>query len=344
KKNLDPSFELFSDILLHPTFPDEEIERVRNDRLTHLRQQKDTAAVIASKVFNGAVYGSGHPYGFMEIGTEDSNRDIDRKAIVQFYRSGYTPGNSALVVSGDIEASEIHSLAEKYLGSLKNVPSGSTPEAITRKTSPRLILVDRPESSQTVLRIGHTGLPHSHPDYVPVDVMNTILGGLFSSRMNRNLRERNGYTYGVSSSYLFRRGPGPFVIGTSVRADATAAAIREIFNEIKMMQSERVTREELSIAKDSIARSLPGLFETTYDTASSLGHLFVYDLPDTFYRDLPDRIQQVSREDVQKMAGEHLKPNEAVVVAVGDRKKIEKSLKEIDFGTIELRDSGGEPI
>jgi zinc protease len=207
--------------------------------------------------------------------------------------------------------------------------------------SPKVIIVDRPESPQTVLRIGHVGLSRAHPDYVPVDVMNTTLGGLFSSRINRNLREKNGFTYGASSAFIFRRGPGPFVIGTSVRADATASAVREVFGEIGRMQQERISPEELSAAKDSIAYSLPGLFETAHDTASSVGQQFIYDLPPDCYRNLPEMIQNVSAEDVLRVAQKHLKPREAIVVAVGSRRKIEKGLEQAGWGPVEIRDHDG---
>jgi len=344
KKNLDPAFELVSDVLLNPTFADKEIERIRNDRLTHLLQQKDNPGAIATKIFYSAVYGSEHPYGYMEIGTEQSNEAITRELVVDFYRSGYTPANATLVVAGDIIESELQSLAEKYFGSWEGAQPCSTKSADVGNRSPRIIIVDKPKSSQTFLRIGHTGLPRAHSDYITVDVMNETLGGLFSSRINRNLREKNGYTYGASSAFVFRRGPGPFVVGTSVHTDATTPAIKEIFGEIERMQQERVAKEELIIAKDSIAQSLPGLFETTHDTTSSIGQLFIHELPFTHYRDLPGMIRRVSAEDVQEVARKHLKPEEAIIVAVGDCSKIEKELRATNLGQVEIRDCNGNPI
>jgi zinc protease len=182
----------------------------------------------------------------------------------------------------------------------------------------------------------------SNPDYAALDVMNTALGGLFSARINQNLREKHGYTYGASSAFVFRRGPGPFLVGTSVRTDVTAPAVVEIFNEIERMRDTRVTPEELATAKDSISRSLPGMFETTPDAASSIGQLYVYNLALTYFRDLPDRIQDVSAEEVQRVAQKYMKPEEAVIVAVGDREKIQPELEKLNLGPIEIRDASGK--
>jgi len=192
-----------------------------------------------------------------------------------------------------------------------------------------------------VLRIGHVGISRSHPDYVAVDVMNTALGGLFSSRINLNLREQHGFTYGASSAFVFRRGAGPFVVGTSVRTDVTAAAVLEIFREIDRMRESEITPEELATAKDSISRSLHGMFETTPESAWNIGQLFVHNLPLSYYHDLPGYIQEVSAARVRQVAREHLKPEEAVIVAVGDRGKIEPQLEKLNLGPIEFRDPTG---
>ena len=194
-----------------------------------------------------------------------------------------------------------------------------------------------------MLRIGHVGVARSNPEYVAIEVMNTALGGLVSSRINLNLREKHGYTYGASSAFVFRRGAGPFLVGTSVRTDVTAPAIAEIFHEIERMREGNFTLEELATAKDSIARSLPGLFETTPESASSIGQLFVHNLPLDYYHDLPKEIERISAAGVQHVAWRYLRPEEMVIVAVGDRSKIEPELVKLDMGPIEYRDPGGNP-
>jgi zinc protease len=342
KRNVDAAFDLVSDILLNPAFSPEEIERIRNDRLIHILQQKDNPGVMATKVFFNAVYGPGHPYGYTEIGTEESNRSITRTLLAAFYQAGYTASNAALIAAGDITESELLALSEKYFGKwMGGKPAFENLESAQRTTR-RIVIVERSEAPQTALRIGHVGVERSHPDNVALDVMNTAFGGLFSARINQNLREKHGYTYGASSAFIFRRGPGPFLIGTSVRTDVTAPAIAEIFFEIERMRDSEVTPEELATAKDSISRSLPGMFETTPESASSIGQLFVHNLPLTYFHDLPELIQNVSAEEIQQVARKHLRPEDAMIVAVGDRRKIEPELEKLNLGPIEIRDSSGK--
>lgn len=342
RKNTDAAFELLSDVLLNPLFAPEEIERIRHHRVTHIQQQKDNPAVLAIKVFFNAVYGPSHPYGFTDIGTEESNRVLTRDLLRGFYQGGYTAANSALIVAGDLTQPELESLAEKHLGGWRSEGEAREISEVGTRPGRRIIVVHKPDSPQTVLRIGHVGTPRSNPDYVALEVMNTALGGLFSSRINQNLREKHGYTYGASSAFIFRRGAGPFLVGTSVRTDVTADAIREIFREIERMRESEILPEELATAKDSISRSLPGLFETTPEAASSIGQLFVHGLPLDYYHNLPDQIESVSTSRVREVAEKYLRPDEAIIVAVGDRSRIEPQLEKLDFGPIEFRDSTGK--
>lgn len=343
RKNAGTAFDLVADILLNPAFAAQEIERVRNDRLTQILQQKDNPAVLAIKVLFDAVYGSSHPYGNMDVGTEESNRAISQDLLRQFYREGYCPENSALVVAGDITEAELRAMAEKYFGSWRAAGSDARTPAAAGSTKRKIVIVDKPDAPQTVLRIGHIGVPRSHPEYVGIEVMNTAFGGLVSSRINLNLRETHGYTYGASSVFVFRRGAGPFLIGTSVRTDVTAPAVAEIFNEITRMREGILTLEELATAKESIARSLPSLFETTPESASSTGQLFVHNLPLDYYRNLPEKIQRVSAAGAEHIAWKFMRPEEMIIVAVGDRRKIEPELARLDLGPIEHRDSAGLP-
>jgi zinc protease len=344
KRNAAAAFELAADILLNPAFDPDEIERIRNDRLTQILQQKDNPNVLAAKVFFDSVYGATHPYGYLDVGTEASNRTITRALLTRFYQSGYAAANSALIVAGDITAAELQALAETSFGAWLRTGSVPVIPAVANKGTRRIVIVERPDASQTNLRIGHIGTVRANPDYVAIDVMNTALGGLFSSRINLNLREKHGYTYGAFSAFAFRRGPGPFLVGTSVRTDVTAPAIAEIFRELECMRDSRITPEELATAKDSISRSLPGLFETTPESASSIGQLFVHNLPLNYYQSLPESIESVSAARVQEVAQKYLKPEEAVIVAVGDRSRIEPELEKLNLGPIEIRDSMGNPV
>jgi zinc protease len=305
-------------------------------------QQRDNPNVLASKVFSSEVYGASHPYGYTELGTEESIKAITREDMSKFWQAGYVPENAALVVAGDLNESELRALAEKHFGKWTGKAGTVSRPDVRASAARRILLVDKPGAPQTALRIGMVGVPRANPDYVPIQVMNTGLGGLFSSRINMNLREKNGYTYGAGSTFQFRRGPGPFFTSTSVRTDVTAPAVREIFNEFERMRATDVSAEELKIAKDSFARSLPGLFETTGQAAATIGQLFIYDLPLDYYRTLPSKIDAVTVADVRRVAGKYLLPDSMVIVAVGDRSKIEAELLKLNLGKVEARSSDGK--
>ncbi len=344
KNNIDKGFELLSDVTLHPAFVPQELQRVRQRRLVELLQMRDNPGQLAASVFSRVVFGSNHPYGFPNLGTEGSNKAITRADIQSFWKTRYVPGNAALVVTGDISESEVRTLAKKYFGQW----TGPTPELelmpADNPLTRHIVIVDNPGAPQTQLRVGHIGIARDSPDYISLGVMNAALGGNFSSRINMNLREEHGYTYGAYSVFASRRVPGPFFIAAGVRTDATAPAISEIFKEVDRMQQEPITAQELALAKDSIARSLPGMFETTASTANSIGSLFVYGLPLDYYRDFPAKVDSVDASDVQQMAKEYLRPRRMVVVAVGDRAKIEPELKKLDLGATELRNFEGNVL
>jgi zinc protease len=343
-RNVEAVFELAADVLLNPEFPESEVERLRHDRLTQLLQHRDNPNSLAAKHFFRVLYGPRHPYGYIELGTETSNRAIRRDDLARFWQHGYSPTAAALMVAGDITAEELRSLAERHFGSWRGRTLAAAPPDVESCAERRIVIVDKPGAPQTALRIGHIGIAHNHADYVPTTVMNAALGGLFSSRINMNLRETHGYTYGASSTFVYRRGPGPFLVGTSVRTDVTAAAVREILIEIENIRNGDVLPEELATAKDSIARSLPGLFETTPLAASSISQLFVHHLPSDYYRRLPGAIDAVTAADVRRVAQQHLRPERMIVVAVGDRSKIGASLEQLDLGPAQAIDLDGNPI
>jgi zinc protease len=344
KKNFGAAFALAADVLLHPEFPDHEIERLRHDRLTEILQQRDNPNTLAAKHFAGVLFGPDHPYGCTELGTEPSNRAITRAHLLDFWKTGYFPSAAALIVAGDITEDELRRLAEKHLGAWGGDGNAATPPSVKSSPGRKIVIVDKPASSQTVLRVGQIGIARAHSDYVPTMVMNAALGGLFSSRINLNLREQHGYTYGASSTFVYRRGAGPFLVGTSVQTDATAAAVTEILREVERMRSSDVLPEELTTAKDSIARSLPGLFETTPQATSTIGQLYVHGLPLDYYRSLPDAIDSLTAADVRRVAEQHLQPERMTVVAVGDRSMIRESLEKLQLGPVECIDVDGRTI
>jgi zinc protease len=333
----DAAFAILADVIRNPAFAMEEIERVRTSRQTALVQQRDNPAAIAQRAFSEALYGLDHPYGYTELGTTASLAGIARDDLVNFWKQGYAPGNSALVVAGDISAKDLRALAEKHLGAWTGNSSSRVLAKVEQVTKGRTLVIDKGAAPQTALRIGEVGVSRSSADYVPLTVMNGALGGLFSSRINLNLREKNGYTYGASSGFGFRRGAGPFAVGTNVRTDVTAPAVREIFSEIERIRAEPINEEELRTSRDSFARSLPGQFETSADAAASGSQLFVYGLPLDYYDHLPAQIDAVSIADVQRVARQYLDPAIMVTVAVGDKSKIEPALRELNHSPVEVR-------
>jgi len=334
---VNDAFDILADIVQNPAFAAEEIERVRANRQTQVLQLSDNADAVARAVLYEALYGKAHPYGFIELGTAESVAATKRDDIVDFWRKGYAPGNSALVVAGDITEAKLRDLATAHFGKWSGVASAAPVPVAPKKVIARTLVVDKGAAPQTALRVGGVGVPRSSPDYVPLIVMNGALGGLFSSRINLNLREKNGYAYGAGSSFAFRRGVGPYAVIGSIRTDATAPAVKEIFTEIKRMRDEPLTAEELTLSRSSFSRSLPALFETNADVAASGGTLFIYGLPIDYYTTLPGKIDAVTVADVQRVAKEHLRPEEIVTVAVGDKSKIEQPLRELNQSPVEIR-------
>ena len=342
-RNFPAALALVADVVLRPSFPAEEVERVRGTRLADLAQQKGNPVQIVNVVTNRTMYGA-HQYGFNEIGTVESNKQLTRDDLQTFWRQHFVPGNAALVVSGAITIPELRKLAESAFGSWPKGTATPVKLGVPSAALPRLVIVDRPGSPQTQLRVATFGVPRSSPDYVPVRVMNTILGGMFASRINMNLREEHGYTYGANSQFPFWRSGGPFSVATGVRTDVTAPAVHEVMLELKKMTDTRVTPQELTLAKDAITLQLPALFETNDRTATSLSTLFTHGLPLNYYSNLSEQISVVDAQAVQEVAKKYLLHDKFVVVAVGDRSKIAETLEK-ELGTkAEIRDADGAPV
>jgi len=333
--NVDPGFDLLADATLHPAFEAKQIERFRSRRITAVLQENDDPVKLVLRTVNQILYPKS-PYGFSILGTETSNKTISRDDILAFWKQGYVPSNAALAISGDVNESQLLGLARKYFGSWSGpdfkprIPA--TPPAPTSSVS----IVDKPGSPQTVLALASLGASRNTPDYVPLEVMNTALGGLFSSRINMNLREEHGYSYGAFSFFRYRRGVGFFLTGGAIRTDATAPAARELFKELKRVRESELTPNELKKSKDSFSKTLVGNFETTEAISSTIGFQFVFGLPLEYYRDLPAQIDKVSSADTLRVAKEYLHPDAMIVVAAGDRVKIEPGLKELNVGEVKV--------
>jgi zinc protease len=343
-RNFPAALALLADVALHPSFPAAEVERIRAARLADLVQQRSSPNIVAQNVTSAALYGREHPYGLPGIGTVDSIKAMRRDDLQAFWRQNFVPANAALVVSGAITVQELRKLADSAFGAWPRGTAAPVKLGAPASTSTRLIIVDRPGSPQTQLRVATIGIARSNPDYIPVRVMNTILGGLFSSRINLNLREAHGYTYGASSQFTYARNPGPFAVASGVRTDVTAPAVHEVLGELKRMAETRVTPDELTLAKDAITQSLPGSFETSDRTVGNLSTLFTYGLPLNYFSNLSEQISVVDAQAVQEMAKKYIVPGKFVVVAVGDRAKIGPALESELGAPAQLRDPEGLPV
>ena len=342
KQNASSTMAILSDVALHPAFPDKDIERLRDERTTALLQQRDSPNQTASRMMWNCLYGPSHPYGHITLGTADAIKKISRDDMQKFYQAYYTPKNAALVVVGDVTEAEAKKLATEALGTWQGPPTETPRPPQGQMINSRVVIVDKPGMPQTALRVVQLGLMRSDPDFERMDLANTILGGLFSSRINMNLREAHGYTYGAFSQLSENRGQGPFLIGTSVRTDVTGASIDEILKEVHGMVEKPVTDDELRMAKESTIRTLPAAFQTVLSTAGTIATLYLYDLPPDYYQTLPGRIQTITSADVQAVSKKYLAPDRMLVIAVGDRSKIEPQITKLNLGAVAYKDLDGK--
>ncbi|MHB1224701.1 MAG: M16 family metallopeptidase [Gemmatimonadaceae bacterium] len=331
---LDSALALFADVALRPTFPPAELERLRQDRLTSLIQLRDRGPAIADRVFPAVLYGDDHPYGRPLTGTEATTKAITRADVQRFYDSVYRPNNATLIVVGDVAVDDIVRRAERVFGAWEarpvTAPRSSTPPAAGTS---RVYVVDKPGAAQSSVRIGAVGVARSTPDYFPLLVMNTILGGSFTSRLNQNLRETHGYTYGARSGFAMRTAAGPFLASAEVVAAKTDSSLIEFFRELRAIR-DTVPAEELEKARRFLQLQLPGDFETTGDIAAQLVPIALYDLPLDYYGSYSRRIGAVSQADVQRVARRYVDPDRLSVVIVGDRTSIEPTLRSADIAPL----------
>jgi zinc protease len=332
---LDAALPIMADVALRPTFPQADLDRLRAERLTTLLQLKDNPSQLATATFNRILFGESHRYGTGVMGTEATNKALSAGDLRAFHAAHYQPSNAHLLVVGDVSTSTVLPMLEKAFGAWKNgaaVPRPTLPAAAQPKTR-QVFLIDKPGAAQSQIRIGSIGVARSTPDFHAIDVTNTMLGGSFSSRLNMNLREKNGYSYGAGSQFAMRQAAGPFVALSGVQSDKTRESLVEFFNELTALTTPPST-EELTRVRNLQALGFPGGFETTGGMAGQLADLVVYGLPDSFFNEYVPKIQAVTAADVQRVAREHIQPNRVIVVVAGDLTSIEGPVKAANLGPI----------
>lgn len=336
RDNFPQALRLMADVVVRPDFPAAEIDRLKEEQLTALSRARDEPRIVARRAFASLVYGPDHPYG--SLPTIASTTALDRQALESFHSEYYQPGASTLILVGDVSADALDEVVQDALGGWTGtgVPAATAPST-PEVGATTIYLIDKPGAAQSEIVIGHPGVGRDSPDYYALQVLNTILGGSFTSRLNSNLREEHGYSYGAGSSFDMLRGAGPFTASSSVFTAKTDSSVIEFFNELKEIRDVAVTPAELERAKNYLALGFPRRFETTRGVAGQFADLAVYDLPLNLYNSYVERIQAVTAADVQRAAREYVRPDRAVVVVVGDLSEIEAGLRALDLAPIDIR-------
>jgi zinc protease len=345
-RNLDKALDLFSDVIVNPSFPDNELETQRRRAMVGFLQRKNNPNAIANVAYNTLLYGKNHPYGRQLSGDEESIKSITKADIQKFYETYYRPNNSTLIVVGDTDAKMLLPKLEKALANWKaaDVPATSIPSAPSFEKA-GIYIVDRPGAAQSVVTIGHVGVDRSNPDFFPLQVMNSILGGQFTSRVNLNLREEKGYTYGARTGWSFRKGAGPFSASADVQTAVTKESVEEFMKELNGIRGTiPVTQKELEYNKQSIIRRYPSGFETIGQISNQLANLLIYDFSDSYFNEYIQKVNAVTVADVNRVAHKYLNPSKMAIVIVGDKKVIEPKLKELEGYSIIYLDVDGKPI
>jgi zinc protease len=338
------ALKLVAEVLRAPSFPEREVERVKQERLAELLQQRAEPRGLADDMFDRFAYVETSRYALPAGGSESTVTTLSRDAVESFYRARYAPGVTTLIVVGDVTPNDVRTMAGDAFGAWAGTV---TPAAPVSDRPARLVrtvhVVGKADAPQSELRVGHVGLPRLNPQYFPVVVMNAILGGLFSSRINLNLREAHAYTYGAFSSFDWRRAAGPFSVATAVRSDVTDAAVREILLEIDRMRAEEVSEAELTLATSYLDGVFPIRFESTTAIANALASVVTYGLPNDYFDRYRASIRSVTASQVLEAARAHVRPEHLQIVAVGDPALVRGPLEQLDLGPVRAYDAEGRP-
>lgn len=347
KRTFAQAMDLMADVVLRPTFSKVDVARQRDLRLAGILQQRDQPGAVANLVFSHVVFPQGHPYHAPIGGDSASTAPLDSAMVRDFWTRAADPRKATLIVTGDITLDEARQLATARFGTWRS-PARPLPAPVAPAEPPRpetrIVLVDKPGAVQSVVSIGAPGVDRRSQDYAAITLMNTILGGSFSARINDILREQKGYTYGAFSGYQWRPLPGPFSAGAQVRTNVTDSSLAIFFSEFKRIRDEPVSEAELERARAYLTLGALTEFETTGDVSGQLASLNEFGLP---LSSIPEELAAISRvtaADVQRAAQQYLDPAKLTVVVVGDVATIRPGLEALALGAVELRDFNGKEV
>jgi zinc protease len=335
-RNFEAAFAILADVDRRPMLPPASLDRVRSERLMELLQQRDEPAVIAAKRFSSLIYGTG-TYGNTISGNPESVGRITAENVRRFYAAHFVPNNSSIVIGGDVDAGKALDAAERLFGDWPQAPLPPRPAVAPQQFSAsRIYLIDRPTAVQSEIRVGHIGVARSTEDYFALSVMNALLGGVFNSRINLNLREKHGYTYGARSVFAFRRQAGPFVVSAPVRNEVTRESVSEVLAELQRIRTGDVEDHELNDTKNYLMGVFPATVQSASDVAGRLLDMELYDLPQDYFDRYRENIAAVSKEDVEQVAKRHIDPDRAVIVIVGNAQQIREPLGDLGVPVHEM--------
>lgn len=330
---LEQALPLLSDVLLRPRFEEKELDRKRTEYIVRLTQAHDESRIIASTAFNQMVFGKNHPYARPTGGTEMSLKTMKTADLKSFHQNYITPANGYLIIVGDLSKEEAKKMLDKAF-------TGWTGGKLQTKTIPepqknkgiQVFVVDKPDAAQTELRFGSLGVSRSTPDYYPLTILNTILGGSFTSRLNQNIREEHGYAYGAGSSFFEPKGRGYFLASSAVQTDVTDKATMEFIKELKGIRE--VSAEDVNKAKNYEALGFPGEFERIENIAYNISDMVHHGLPDDYLNQHMSNLLKISEADVERVSKTYIDPSNMVIMIVGDKAKIDAGLKALKLGKI----------
>ena len=333
---LNDGLALLAEMIRSPRLDESEFDRLKGERLNDILQARADPGRLADESFLREVYAPDVPYGRLSAGTPESVGALDVAAAREFHASRYAPNVADIVIAGAIEPDTARAAVERYLGDWPGEGAGHRTFEPRQRGGRRVVLVDRPGSVQSELRVGHVGIDRHHPRYFPALVTAALLGGVFGSRLNRRLREELGYTYSARCSFDPRRATGPFSATAAVQTEVTVDAIRELLGQLEQMRAEPPGERELAEVRDFLVGVFPLRFETTAGIAAALEPLAVYDLPDDYWHTYRSRLESVTADDVLEAARELVRPDEALILLTGDAAKVAGELESAGLGPVEI--------
>jgi len=348
RESMDSSLAIFADVILNPSFPQADFDRLQKLQLAQIQREKVTPQQMALRVFPVLLYGSGHAYGIplTGSGTEESVSKLRRNDLIEFHRTWFKPNNASIIVVGATTLAEITPRLERLFGAWRpgEVPKKNIGQVAHQPRS-TVYVIDRPGSEQSIIFAGHVAPPKRNPREIALTAMNEILGGSFTSRVNMNLRENKHWSYGAFSILFDARGQRPFIVLAPVQTDKTKESLAEVASELRGLASNRpATAEELSKVQANLTLSLPGRWETNNAVGNSIEEIVRFDLPHDYYRTFASNVRALKLADLTSVATETIQPDKLIWVVVGDRAKIEAGIRELNLGPLQFIDADGKPL